>query len=116
MNDTIWAAIVGAIILAQIALIVFGRQFDCWVAAKRATYKSSGPDSGDYIRAERYDEIHSLLVKACVEIASEVDMRDRRNMPDMPPIQRETLLASIAQDYGIRLRWTGSTFEEDTTK
>lgn len=105
MNDTIWAAIVGAIILAQIALIVFGRQFDCWVAAKRATYKSSGPDSGDYIRAERYDEIHSLLVKACVELANRNDVTPTRN-----------IIAHIARDYGIRLRWTGSTFEEDTTK
>ena len=36
MSDIKWAAIVGAIIAVQVALMVFGRQFDCWVAAKRA--------------------------------------------------------------------------------
>lgn len=56
------------------------------------------------LTAER-DAIRALLVKACVEIANRNDVTPTRN-----------IIAHIGWDYGIRLRWTGAGFEEDTTK
>ena len=56
------------------------------------------------------ERLHSLLVKACVEIAEARIRNDRHPMRIAGEIQ------IIKTDYGIRLRWTGATFEEDTTK
>jgi len=51
--------------------------------------------------------LHSLLVKACVEIADRVDFPSD-----------EWMLRHMKDKYGIRFRWneTTKTFEEDTTK
>lgn len=61
--------------------------------------------NGDYVRADDYDDLRSLLVKACVEIADRIDMTSVAK-----------IIEHVEQNYGIRLRWTGAMFTEDTTK
>lgn len=51
------------------------------------------------------NRLHSLLVKACVEIADRIDMTSVAK-----------IIEHVEQNYGIRLRWTGAMFTEDTTK
>ena len=56
------------------------------------------------LTAER-DEWRAKCVKACVEIADRIDMTSVAK-----------IIEHVEQNYGIRLRWTGAMFTEDTTK
>ena len=66
----------------------------------------------DPYRAE-IERLRGLLVKACCEWAGGYRVWEPRGGMEG---STRTIIRHIENTYGIRLRWNGETFEEDTTK